>query len=95
MQYNKPPLTFDQQVNQLISREMNVLDRQKAALQLSHINYFRLAAYWLPFERSDSAHRFEKGTDFDVVLNDYVFDRELRLHLLNAIERIEVSFRTQ
>lgn len=36
-----------------------------------------------------------EGTTFDDVLNLYTFDRELRLLLMDAIERIEVSLRTQ
>jgi hypothetical protein len=34
------------------------------------------------------------GTNFETVLATYVFDRELRLLLLDAIERIEISLRT-
>jgi abortive infection bacteriophage resistance protein len=62
---------------------------------LSHINYYRLEAYWLPFEISRDPHRFKEGTAFETVLNHYLFDREFRLHILDAIERLEVSFRTQ
>ena len=40
-------------------------------------------------------HRFREGTTFEQVLDRYVFDRELRLLVLDAIERIEVSVRTQ
>lgn len=35
------------------------------------------------------------NTRFSDVLNLYIFDRELRLLLLDAIERIEVSVKAQ
>ncbi|MFT5419916.1 MAG: abortive infection bacteriophage resistance protein [Candidatus Endobugula sp.] len=93
--YNKPPKTFDEQLDLLISRGMQIADREKAIHSLSHINYYRLEAYWLPFETSRQPHQFFANTHIDTVINHYLFDRELRLLLLDAIERIEVSFRTQ
>lgn len=95
MEFKKPAITFEQQVDLLISRGMTVEDRTSAIHYLSHINYYRLEAYWLPFEISRSPHAFAPSTSFNTVLNNYLFDREFRLHLLDAIERIEVSFRTQ
>ncbi len=87
--------TYDEQVAQLQERGMVVQDRAAAAFYLQHINYYRLGAYWLPFEADHAQHRFKQGTSFEEVLGLYVFDRELRLLVLDAIERIEVSVRAQ
>lgn len=95
MKFNKPPKSFEEQLDLLIERGLQVADRPQAIHYLSHINYYRLEAYWLPFEASRDPHQFKEGTSFDTVLNHYLFDRELRLHILDAIERLEVSFRTQ
>lgn len=95
MQFNKQPKSFEEQLHLLIARGMYVPDRTKALHYLAHINYYRLQAYWLPFEGSRKPHRFKENTRFDTVLNHYFFDRELRLHVLDAIDRLEVSFRTQ
>lgn len=70
-------------------------DKAAAIHYLSHINYYRLGAYWLPFEADHTSHQFQVGTTFEQVLNLYIFDRELRLLVLDAIERIEISVRTQ
>lgn len=76
---------------------MNVPDGARAKRYLTHIGYYRLSAYWLPFEqpapefKNCRTHRFVAGVTFDDVLNWYIFDRELRLLCLEAIERIEVS----
>lgn len=95
MDFHKPATTVDEQIELLKKRGMDVPDRERAAHYLSHINYYRLTGYWLPFEADHSTHQFETGTCFDEVLNLYIFDREFRLLLLDAIERVEVSFRTQ
>lgn len=93
--YNKPALTVDQQIDQLRNRGMVIDDTTQAKHYLSQINYYRLTAYWLPFESDHITHTFQQGTRFEQVLNLYIFDRELRLLVLDAIERIEVAVRTQ
>jgi len=97
MQYAKPSLSLDQQIDLLAQRGMAVPDRALARHYLGHINYYRLRAYWLPFEEPNSVgdHRFRARTGFGDVLSLYVFDRRLKLLLLDVIERVEVSVRTQ
>lgn len=95
MRFAKPPKSFDEQIDLLTERGMAVPDRPRARHYLSHLNYYRLGAYWLPFEQDHDGHQFRPGTTFEQVLGLYVFDRELRLLVLDAIERIEVSIRTQ
>lgn len=97
MKYDKPPLTIQQQIDLLLSRGMVISDRDRATRYLTHINYYRLRAYWLIFETTgaDGNHTFRTGTRFQDVLSLYVFDRKFRMLVLEAIERIEVSFRTR
>lgn len=70
-------------------------NRSRAEKYFSHINYYRLSAYALPFEKSHAPQRFKPGTRFDTILEHYIFDRQLRLLIMDAVERIEVSVRTQ
>ena len=93
--FSKPFLTIEQQLNQLKSRGMNFYDESKAKYYLENLNYYRLSGYWLLFEKNHDTHKFNKNTYFEEVLNLYIFDRELRLLLLDAIERIEVSIRSK
>ena len=93
--YPKPPLSISDQVSLLESRGLIIQDRPEAEFYLSQINYYRFAAYCLPFEKDHATHQFQNGRTFNDVLNLYVFDRELRLLILDAIERIEVSLRTK
>lgn len=95
MKFEKPAKTIPEQVQLLVDRGLDVPDHSKASHYLSHLNYYRLSGYWIPFEASRAPHQFKPGASFDDVLNLYVFDRELRLLILDAIERVEVSIRTQ
>jgi len=79
----------------LAKRGMEIPDHAAAEHSLSHISYYRLRSYWQSFEADPVSHRFEPGTNFAKVLAAYIFDRELRLILLDAIERIEISARTR
>jgi len=91
--FDKSPRSYPDQIEILRQRGMQIENAQSAEFYLKHLNYYRLAAYWLPFEVDHATHTFKLGTSFDQVLNLYVFDRELRLLILDAIERIEVSVR--
>lgn len=93
--FAKPATTYAQQVAQLRQRGMVIDDPAQAELYLQHLNYYRIGAYWLPFEADHASHLFRPGTHISDVMNLYIFDRELRLLVLDAIERIEVSIRTQ
>jgi len=98
MRYNKAPTTTAQQIQKLKDRGMQIPDADSAGFYLTHIGYYRLRGYWIPFENSQVAagdQAFVAGTSFDSVLNLYTFDRELRLLIIDAIERIEVSVRNQ
>jgi len=99
MHYNKPPFTVDQQAELLFERGLTCQDVPRLKRYLSRIGYYRLSAYWMPFEQpSDDPtkrnHKFQPDTEFDHILGLYIFDRKLRLTVLDALERIEVAVRT-
>jgi abortive infection bacteriophage resistance protein len=100
MEFCKPPLKVSDQIALLKKRGMSIADEARATRVLQNINYYRLRAYWLPFEAPEDQrlvadeHQFKPGTDFDKVVSAYVFDRKLRVLLLEAIERVEIAIRT-
>ena len=95
MKYNKPPLPLPQQLARLTTRGMIVDNVVEAEQALGHLNYYRLRAYWYPFEQNNTTHHFKPDVRFEDVLNIYHFDQQLRLLLLDALGQIEVSLRTQ
>ena len=48
-----------------------------------------------PFEADHTTHTFKDNVSFENIIELYIFDRELRLLIMDAIERIEVSIRTR
>jgi abortive infection bacteriophage resistance protein len=93
--FAKPATTFSEQVRILQERGMTIADSVAAEKFLSWVSYYRLTSYWLPFEQTHEPHCFQPGTTFEQVKRVYMADRELRLLMLDAIERIEVALRTQ
>ena len=81
----------------LQSRRMVMDDSDHAADCLRRIGYYRLSGYWRPFRagRPDEPKEFFPDTDFSKVLALYLFDKRLRLVLLDALERIEIAFRSE
>lgn len=104
MQNNKKPyLNFNQQLELLQSRGMLVSNHELALTYLQKIGYYRLSGYWYPFRNIASVDllfspekrldSFSNNTFFSDVVDLYVFDKRLRLLILDALERIEVAFR--
>jgi abortive infection bacteriophage resistance protein len=92
MKYHKPPLTFEQQADRLLERGL-VADRAELIRCLSEVNYYRLSGYWYPF-RKPGEEAFQPGTTLNMVWDRYIFDRQLRVLTMDAIERVEVAVRT-
>lgn len=94
--FDKPAQSIDQHLDTLRQRGLAIPDEARARHYLGNISYYRLSAYTRPFyQPAQPDHTFLEGTCFDDVLHLYVFDRELRLLLLDAIERLEVALRAQ
>jgi len=92
VKYTKPALTIDEQVSRLRQRGLEG-DPVDMATRLTKVSYYRLSGYTFPFRNPDDA--FRPGTTFRTVWDHYVFDRRLRLQLIDALERIEVAVRTR
>lgn len=91
--YGKLALYRRDPLDRLEQRGLQVSNEARALHYLRRIGYNRLSPYVIPFKvgRTD---RIKTGTAFDDVLSLYVFDRELRLLVLDALERGEVSVRS-
>lgn len=91
--YNKPPTTYQNQVEIVKERNLNVPNEPRALRYMQQIGYYRLSAFYLPFQQTKDW--FNDGTEFDDIITLYKFDRKLRLLVFDCIERIEVAIRTQ
>lgn len=93
LHYGKDALSLDVLVERLSERGLMIADSARVARYLRHIGYFRLSPYTIPFQLGRPDHLLRDGTTFDDVLDLYVFDRMLRLLVMDALERVEVAVR--
>ena len=91
--YSKPFLSIASQIAQLRQRGMVITDDSKASQYLERLGYYRLSGYWYPMRQTSVSNQFRTGTEFQHVADLYVFDKQLRMLLLDAIERVEVALR--
>lgn len=95
MIYNKKTFTIEEHIAQLKERGLVISDHAIASHYLSHVSYYRLAGYWWPMQLDREQHLFKPNSKFEDVIHLYNFDRELRILIFDAIEKIEISLRTK
>lgn len=100
LEFEKRWLSYDQQATLLIDERGLIADRDQLILRLQEVGYYRLSGYWYIFKRRNNPEcdnpddeRFVPGTTFDQIWCLYTFDRQFRLVVLDAIERVEIYFR--
>ncbi|WP_198949519.1 Abi family protein [Halovibrio salipaludis] len=106
MPYDRPWKSFAEQLELLKSRGMVVTDEPAALDYLERVGYYRLSAYWYPFRHFEviedpktgkpttrALDEFQPGTQFVDAVRLYLFDKQLRLYVADALERIEISLR--
>ncbi len=106
--YTKAWKTFEEQAILLRERGMIITDFDAAVRHLARCGYYRLSGYWYPMRRPgpgivtrDLRHmdapcrddHFLPESAFEHVAALYVWDKRLRLLLLDAIERLEIGVR--
>lgn len=95
MNFSKEALTINEQLELLQKRGLTIDDEDLARHYLAHVSYYRLAGYWWSMQADKEKHIFKPNSRFSDVVNLYNFDRELRILLFDAIEKIEISLRTK
>lgn len=92
--FTKSPIEFTAQLQKLKERGLLVPDEPRALRYLANISYYRLSGYWAAYLVARTG-QFRPNTTFDDIINLYRFDKKLRLLCLEAMERLEIAFRTQ
>lgn len=103
--FNKPYSDAAAQIAVLMARGMAIPDPAKAKACLERIGYYRLSGYWYPMRSSTITtgpggkklttvnDAFRAGASFHQAVDLYVFDKRLRILMLDAIERVEIGLR--
>jgi abortive infection bacteriophage resistance protein len=95
MKFLKPVCNLPDLLQTLKSRGLLVSSDADALSALENIGYYRLAGYAYPFLEAPSRQCFKPGTTWEQISRLYEFDRELRVHGIDGIERVEVSVRAR
>ena len=100
-------MSIEQQIAQLQGRGLIIDEKATAKQLLEEVGYYRLTGYLYPARESEPIIRddgrpgirilnnYRSGTRLEHAAELIAFDRKLRLLVLEAVERIEVSLRTQ
>ena len=97
LKFSKKATSVQEQISLLNQRGLIISNPKEAAHYLQFISYYRFSGYFFHFQKKDgspSENDFHPNQTFDKILNIYRFDRELRLLVMDAVERIEVAFRS-
>ncbi len=81
---------------------MNITDRNHAIRKIAQVGYYRLSGFWypcrIPRNTTDNisirTDNFRPGVRFEAIYDLYLFDKRLRLQIIDALERIEVFVRS-
>ncbi|MDO5576840.1 MAG: Abi family protein [Fibrobacter sp.] len=96
--FSKVAISIPEQIELLKSRGLEIPSEEKAQKFLSVVSYYRLSAYSYYYEHKNNdksrSHRFFEGITFSDITALYTFDSKLRRLFWEAIEQIEIAFRT-
>lgn len=95
MRFRKPAISLPDQLHRLERGGLKVSDSSNALIQLENIGYYRLSAYSYPFRIGSPRDQFKGGTTLEQIIRVYDFDRELRLLVTDALERVEIGIRSR
>jgi len=90
----KAPTTYEEQLQILKDRGMEIEDETEAINILKRIHYYRFTAYALSFKDIPS-NTYHPGTSFNKVYRHYMFDAALRNQFMEIVEYIEIALRSQ
>lgn len=88
----KSPLTIDAQIEHLKQSGFSITDAAATRHCLEDLNYYRLRPYWSWLECDG---KIAEGTPFELVVQTYALDTEIREWLWSAILSIEIKARSQ
>jgi len=91
----KKPISWEEQVQRLISHKMDVNDIILAKRVLSEINYYRFTGYALQFRDKENPDDYIPGTKFSNVWRLHKFDNDLRHLLKPYLDTVELYARSQ
>lgn len=92
----KPALTYEEQVERLITvHNLSIDDTEKAIRTLKRVNYYRLSAYGIGLTQTEDPEKYIDGISLRHIHRLYKFDNLFRNKLIHVIEQMEIQLRAQ
>jgi len=92
--FEKPAKSVEELIDLCEQRGLIIDHREKARKFFQYAGYYRLSGYMLPFQKKNhggDSHDFVDNVTINDIIDLYIFDRKLRLLVMDAVERIEVA----
>ena len=86
-------LNYEEQLEKFISQGMIIKDKKKALERIKHISYYKIKEFSSFFMNPDETYK--KDTYFEAVIQNFYFDKNLRMEFLKCSEKIELSIKNK
>ena len=93
MSCSESHLSYEEQLNKFIGRGMFVKNKTKALERLKHISYYKIKQFSTFF--MDNNGNYKQNTSFEAVIQNFYFDKNLRMEFLKCSEKIELSIKNK
>ncbi len=91
VKYNSSHLSYEEQLKKFIDRGMEVKDKEFCLTKLASINYYKLKEFSIPYFKDGKY----QNISLERVIKRFYKDKDIRLALLSAIEKVEISFKNK
>lgn len=86
-------LNYEEQLEKFISQGMIIKDKKKALERIKHISYYKIKEFSSFFMNPNGTYK--KDTYFEAVIQNFYFDKNLRMEFLKCSEKIELSIKNK
>ncbi|MDO4690819.1 MAG: Abi family protein [Fusobacterium sp.] len=84
---------YEMQLDQFIQRGIKVKNRRDAIHRLKHLSYYKLKEFASFFRQTNGLYR--EGTFFETIIQNFYYDKNLRMEFLKCSEKIELSIKAR
>lgn len=99
MSYTKKHEDFEGQLEMFKRRGMRVNSSENGIKKLSNISYYKIKEFARPYSKEifidGKKELIYENISFEQIITRFYQDKNLRIYLLHAIEKIELSFKTR
>lgn len=93
--YTSIHLSYEEQLNKFIERGMQVKSKEYCIKKLENINYYKLKEFAIPYSKEENDNLIYENIFLEQVIKRFYLDKNLRIHFLHAIEKIEISLKNK